>query len=145
MTTSSKSAGLGPHLFLSSHILTKHSSPQHKHTLKSSVQNCTDCQHTSGTAFSSNILPKKTDVEITGAAKEYNATAASGNTVTRVFCGSCGSPIAHKSVAFGDAMAVQTGNLIPAFAKVPYAAELFTKSRWSGMAPLEGAAQKETM
>nr|XP_031861359.1 uncharacterized protein CI109_003331 [Kwoniella shandongensis]KAA5528431.1 hypothetical protein CI109_003331 [Kwoniella shandongensis] len=103
-----------------------------------------DCQHTSGTAYSSNILPKQSDVKITGAVKEYGSKAASGNTVTRVFCGECGSPLAHKSKAFGDAMAVQTGNL-PDFRKVPYGAELFVKDRWTGLQPIPEADQVQIM
>ncbi|KAK8865908.1 hypothetical protein IAR55_001056 [Kwoniella newhampshirensis] len=105
---------------------------------------CTDCQHTSGTAHSSNILPKISDVKITGSVNEYNSTAASGNTVTRVFCGTCGSPLAHKSKAFGDAMAVQTGSF-PEFRKIPFAAELFVKDRWTGIPEIPGADQAQTM
>jgi hypothetical protein len=42
--------------------------------------------------------------------------------VTRIFCGSCGSAISHKSVVFGDAQAIQTGNFAD-FANVKFAAE----------------------
>ncbi|ORY32293.1 Mss4-like protein [Naematelia encephala] len=105
---------------------------------------CTDCQHTSGSAHSTNILPKITQVELTGDVKEYNSTAASGNTVTRLFCGTCGSALAHKSKAFGDAMAVQTGNL-PDFRKIPFAAELFIKDRWTGIPEIPGSDQAQTM
>ncbi|WWD17906.1 hypothetical protein CI109_102351 [Kwoniella shandongensis] len=111
---------------------------------KQTACHCVDCQHTSGTAYSSNILPKQSDVKITGAVKEYGSKAASGNTVTRVFCGECGSPLAHKSKAFGDAMAVQTGNL-PDFRKVPYGAELFVKDRWTGLQPIPEADQVQIM
>ncbi|KAJ7885256.1 major facilitator superfamily domain-containing protein [Mycena olivaceomarginata] len=55
------------------------------------VCHCVDCKQTSGSAFSTNILEPIKDVTITGPVKEYVATAASGNTVTRVFCGNCGS------------------------------------------------------
>lgn len=63
-----------------------------------------------------------------------------GMTVERLFCKNCGSALAHKSVAFGDAMAVQTGN-IPAFRAIPFGAELFTKDRYTGIGPIAGAAQ----
>jgi hypothetical protein len=49
-----------------------------------------------------------------------------------------------QSVVFGDAMAVQTGAL-SGFDKLPVSTELFTKSRWSGIAPTSGAAQAWTM
>ncbi|KAM0753319.1 hypothetical protein T439DRAFT_339052 [Meredithblackwellia eburnea MCA 4105] len=106
---------------------------------------CTDCQRTAGAAFSTNILAKISDVEISGpAVKEYGAKADSGNIVTRVYCGNCGSALGHKSKVFGDAMAVQTGNL-PDFKTIKFDAELFTRSRFTGIPPIPGAAQKETM
>ncbi|WVQ97241.1 hypothetical protein IAU59_004351 [Kwoniella sp. CBS 9459] len=105
---------------------------------------CTDCQHTSGSAHSTNILPKISDVELTGDVHEYNSKASSGNTVTRLFCGTCGSALAHKSKAFGDAMAVQTGNL-PDFSKIPFGAELFVKNRWTGLPQIPEADQAKEM
>lgn len=38
--------------------------------------------------------------------------------VTRIFCGNCGSAIAHTSTMFPELKAIQTGNL-PDFAKIP--------------------------
>lgn len=42
--------------------------------------------------------------------------------VTRIFCGNCGSAISHKSVVFGEAQAIQTGNFAD-FAKIPIKTE----------------------
>ncbi|KAE9400486.1 hypothetical protein BT96DRAFT_919484 [Gymnopus androsaceus JB14] len=105
---------------------------------------CTDCRQTSGSSNSTNILPLQSDVQITGAVKEYNSKAASGNTVTRIFCSNCGCAMAHKSKVFGDKMAVQTGTL-PDFATIPFEAELFCKSKFTGLGPFPNAAQKDTM
>ncbi|ORX35896.1 Mss4-like protein [Kockovaella imperatae] len=112
---------------------------------------CTDCQQTSGSAHSTNILPNQKDVKITGDVKEYNSKAASGNTVASLtansdptFCGTCGSALAHKSPAFGEGIAVQTGNL-PDFRKIPFAAELFVKDRWTGLPEIPGADQAQAM
>jgi hypothetical protein len=136
--------------------------------------------------------------------KEYSIKAASGNTgasrlqrqkrfielsdfyasrtVTRVFCGNCGSAITHLTAAFGDAQAIQTGNFAdfanipittecewPASVCVPYncvplclvitlqflstvsstfthiCSAVFVKDRWTGLAPIAGAAQAQTM
>ncbi|GAA5858493.1 hypothetical protein JCM8547_007331 [Rhodosporidiobolus lusitaniae] len=104
---------------------------------------CTDCQLTSGTAFSSNALFKELAVDIKGDIGTFSTKGASGNPVTRTFCKTCGTPFAHNSAAFGDSMAVQTGPL--ALRDVPYAAELFVKDRWSGEKAVEGADQKETV
>ncbi|GAA5844176.1 hypothetical protein JCM3766R1_003281 [Sporobolomyces carnicolor] len=103
---------------------------------------CVDCSLTSGSAFSSNVLAKEADVKIDGDIGKYTSKAASGNDVTRIFCKQCGTPFAHNSSAFGDSMALQTGPL--GFNKVKYGAELFVKDRWAGVAPVEGADQKET-
>ncbi|GAA5996136.1 hypothetical protein JCM5350_000500 [Sporobolomyces pararoseus] len=103
---------------------------------------CTDCQKTSGTAFASNVLAKEADVKIEGDIGKYTSKAASGNDVTRIFCKGCGTPFAHNSAAFGDSMALQTAPL--GFKDVKYGAELFTKDRWSGIAPFKDAEQKET-
>lgn len=32
--------------------------------------------------------------------------------VTRIFCSTCGSPVAHKSKAFGDSMAIRACSLL---------------------------------
>lgn len=42
--------------------------------------------------------------------------------VTRIFCGTCGSAVSHKSPHFGENQPVQTGNFAD-FAKIPIAAE----------------------
>ncbi|GAA5834003.1 hypothetical protein JCM11251_003590 [Rhodosporidiobolus azoricus] len=103
---------------------------------------CKDCQLTSGTAHSSNILAKEADVDFQGKIGRYTSKAASGNDVTRIFCTGCGSPFAHNSAVFGDSIAVQTASL-GKFHNVPYQAELFVKDRWSGIEAVKGADQKE--
>ncbi|GAA6031853.1 hypothetical protein JCM8097_002021 [Rhodosporidiobolus ruineniae] len=103
---------------------------------------CTDCQLTSGTAFSSNIFAKSADTKFDGKIGRFTSKAASGNDVTHIFCTGCGTPFAHDSDAFGDQLAVQTGPL--KFKDVPYVAELFVKDRWTGIEPVSGADQKET-
>ncbi|KZO94492.1 hypothetical protein CALVIDRAFT_546270 [Calocera viscosa TUFC12733] len=105
---------------------------------------CWDCKQTSGSAFSTNVLVPKTEVKITGPFKEFNIKAPSGNTVTRVFCSNCGSALSHKSVAFGDSQAIQTGNFRD-FAKVPIGVELFVKDRWTGIPAVPDAAQVQAM
>ncbi|TFK66625.1 hypothetical protein BDN72DRAFT_823162 [Pluteus cervinus] len=108
------------------------------------ICHCLDCKQTSGSAYSTNVLAPKTDVKIEGPVKRYGIKVPSGNVVTRIFCGNCGSAISHESVVFGDAQAIQTGNFKD-FATVPVVAELFTKDRWTSLAPVSGAAQHEKM
>ena len=114
-------------------------------------------------AFSTNILVPQTDVkvgcqrahrrhthadlppQISGSVGQYDMKAASGNTVSRIFCKECGSALSHKSKAFGENQAIQTGSLREHFSKVPIATELFVKSRWSGLDAVKDAAQVQTM
>ncbi|KAH0581214.1 hypothetical protein H2248_012331 [Termitomyces sp. 'cryptogamus'] len=108
------------------------------------VCHCLDCKQTSGSAFSTNILAPQKSVTITGPIKTFDIKAPSGNTVSRIFCSNCGSAISHKSVAFGEAQAIQTGNFRD-FAKIPVSTELFVKDRWNGIPAIEGAAQFRMM
>ncbi|TFK21620.1 hypothetical protein FA15DRAFT_672431 [Coprinopsis marcescibilis] len=105
---------------------------------------CWDCKQTSGSAFSTNILAPKTEVKIEGPVKEFGVKAPSGNTVTRVFCGNCGSAISHLSVAFGESQAIQTGNF-RFFADVPVSAELFVKDRFTSIPAVPDANQLQTV
>jgi hypothetical protein len=70
---------------------------------------------------------------------------AHSSQVTRTFCSVCGSAISHKSPAFGDATAVQTGNLYKYYKNVKVVAELFTKDRWVAFEPISGAKQENAM
>jgi len=109
------------------------------------ICHCNDCKQTSGSGFSTNILAKDANITVTGLKQDYVSKAASGKDVTRTFCSKCGSSISHKSAAFGDATAIQTGNLIDHFKNVKVGAELFTKDRWATFEPVAEAAQKPTM
>ncbi|CAK5268022.1 unnamed protein product [Mycena citricolor] len=108
------------------------------------VCHCTDCRQTSGSAFSTNVLVPKTEVKITGPVQSFDLKAPSGNIVTRVFCGNCGSAITHLTPAFGESQAVQTGNFKD-FADIPIGMEIFVKSRWTGLGPVAGATQVQGM
>ncbi|GAA5833999.1 hypothetical protein JCM11251_003589 [Rhodosporidiobolus azoricus] len=95
---------------------------------------CKDCALTSGSAFSTNILIKEVDVQFGGPVKTFDSKAASGNTVTRFFCGNCGCALAHNTPAFGDAMAIQTGPFIDIYQKIDFGTELFAQGKWAGVA-----------
>ncbi|KAF8069259.1 Mss4-like protein [Lyophyllum atratum] len=105
---------------------------------------CQDCKRTSGSAFSTNALVLQREVTIKGPIKTYDTKGPTGNTVSRIFCSKCGSAISHKSQAFGDAQAIQTGNFT-AYSRVPFHSELFTKDRWAGIPPLPHAKQIAAM
>ncbi|EAU89484.1 hypothetical protein CC1G_07710 [Coprinopsis cinerea okayama7 len=108
------------------------------------ICHCWDCKQTSGSAYSTNILAPKKDVKIEGPIKEFGVKVPSGNIVTRVFCGTCGSALSHLSPGFGESQAIQTGNFRD-FASKPVATELFVKDRWTGIPAVPDAAQLQTV
>ncbi|WWC86173.1 uncharacterized protein L201_001046 [Kwoniella dendrophila CBS 6074] len=96
---------------------------------------CSDCNKTSGTAFSSNIFPKVSEIEITGDTHEYSSIG-----LTRIFCPGCGSAIGHKTINFGDRMAIQTGNF-PDLRDIPFDQEIFVNVRWAGIPQIPDTEQ----
>lgn len=62
--------------------------------LQSVACHCLNCRTTAGSAFSLVSMIDLNDLEIEGTPKKYEDTnSMSGATVTRNFCGSCGTPI----------------------------------------------------
>ena len=72
---------------------------------------CKDCQKSSGTGHASLMMFPKAAVKMTGAAKEHQRTADSGNTVTKGFCGACGAPIYGRTTGMPDGMVIHVGSL----------------------------------
>ncbi|MFT4564302.1 MAG: hypothetical protein ACI9BW_004065 [Gammaproteobacteria bacterium] len=73
---------------------------------------CRDCQQASGSAYSADIIvPISGWKLLCGSPNFYEKKAHSGNTVTRAFCGDCGSPLFVKEVAIPDIVTVNVGSL----------------------------------
>lgn len=55
---------------------------------------CDDCRRATGASFATNVFFKDEDVKITkGSPKRFQHKADSGNTLTKEFCGNCGSQL----------------------------------------------------
>ena len=55
---------------------------------------CDDCRRATGASFATNVFFKEEDVKILqGTPSRYEHTADSGNTMTKEFCGNCGSQL----------------------------------------------------
>ncbi|MQQ08345.1 hypothetical protein GFB49_07775 [Epibacterium sp. SM1979] len=77
------------------------------------VCHCPDCQKQSGSAFSTNVLVPISSVVFEGdCRKQYVVKGASGEDVTRNFCGNCGSPLTTELPAFNDLAAVKAGTMV---------------------------------
>ena len=60
------------------------------------------------------------DVRIThGSPKRYTAKADSGNEITRVFCGECGTPLYVQVSTRSDIVGVHMDPAVPTFAAYP--------------------------
>lgn len=72
---------------------------------------CTNCQKDTGTGHASLMMFPKAAIKMTGTTQEHQRKADSGNTVTRGFCPTCGSPIYGKTTGMPDGMAIHVGSL----------------------------------
>ncbi len=73
---------------------------------------CTHCQKASGAAGSVNAVIPGASFKITqGTPKRFAATADSGRTLYRYFCGDCGSPIYSHRAATPETLVVRAGTL----------------------------------
>jgi hypothetical protein len=65
---------------------------------------CEDCRKSSGTGHCTHIAIPKDAFVITGNVSFYAHRADSGNTVTKGFCGTCGSPIYSTNSGYPGAV-----------------------------------------
>ena len=72
---------------------------------------CRDCQRTSGSPFATVLVLPTEAVTITGAVTYHTVTADSGNTFSRGFCPTCGSPLFGQSSARPERLAIRVVSL----------------------------------
>ena len=72
---------------------------------------CRDCQYASGGAYSTVVGVASESVTIEGETSAFTVDAASGNTVTRRFCASCGSPLFSELSANPGMLILKAGSL----------------------------------
>lgn len=98
---------------------------------------CTHCQKGSGTGSSVNAVIPSAAFNITqGTPKRYAATADSGRTLYRDFCGDCGSPIYSQRATAPETLVLRAGTLdSPGDMKIT--ANIWTRSArsWSTIDP----------
>jgi len=73
---------------------------------------CRDCQRASGSAYAADIVVPITGWKLlTGSPKVFDKKADSGNTVSRGFCGDCGSPLFVTELVAPDIITINVGSL----------------------------------
>lgn len=97
---------------------------------------CLDCQRLSGAGHATGAMFADAGVRITGRPAIYTLTSDSGATVTRRFCGACGSPLFGSNSGMPGFMTVTLGTLDQPDGLVPEVA-IFARTRraWDMMDP----------
>lgn len=73
---------------------------------------CLDCQRLSGAGHTTGAMFPEAQVRLTGEAPAvYALASAAGNTVRRLFCGTCGSPLFGMNSGMPGFMTVTLGTL----------------------------------
>lgn len=76
------------------------------------ICHCTHCQKVSGSAFSVNVVLPAASVTWTGDdLATFSDTGASGKSILRKFCRTCGSSVAVEAEAFPGAVIIKGGSL----------------------------------
>jgi len=71
--------------------------------------NCRDCQRLSGAGHTTGAMFATSEVAVTGTPSTYALKADSGSTVTRSFCGKCGSPLWGSNTNMPGFMTISAG------------------------------------
>lgn len=72
---------------------------------------CVDCQRLSGAGHTTGAVFPEAAVRINGNLSRYTLKSDAGNTVTRLFCGRCGSPLFGMNTGMPGFLNVMLGTL----------------------------------
>jgi len=75
------------------------------------VCHCSNCQKSTGSAFSTVIAVPKPAVNVTGAVKTFEGKGDSGNATFKHFCPECGSPILEEAAVMANVVMIAVGTL----------------------------------
>ncbi len=97
---------------------------------------CRDCQYLGAGSSTVNVIFNAGDVTITGDVKNFVSLADSGNTMTRGFCPTCGTPVTSASSARPKFLILRSGTLDHTGIATP-AMNIWTDSapHWAHMDP----------
>jgi hypothetical protein len=89
---------------------------------------CRDCQRVSGAGHATGAMFMADGIRISGTPATYDLISENGNTVTRLFCGACGSPLFGRNSGMPGVMTVAAGTLDAPGDLVPQVA-IFARTR----------------
>lgn len=112
----------------------------------SAVCHCLHCQKTAGSAFSTVLLLPDEAVSVEGGVRSYHDVADSGASVTRSFCGRCGSPVETSSAGTeAQKLRLIKAGLFAGVREFPPQLEIFCASRRSWVPAFTGTTAFVTM
>ncbi len=89
---------------------------------------CLDCQRITGTGHSTGAMFAESGVRLSGEFSTFSTASEAGNTVTRLFCGTCGSPLYGTNSGAPGFVTVSMGTLNASDHLMPQVA-IFTRTR----------------
>ena len=92
------------------------------------ICHCLDCQRFSGAGHTTGAMFAEDGIRLKGEPATYSMTSEAGNTVIRLFCGRCGSPLFGKNTGMPGFMTVMMGTLDSSEGLKPQVA-IFVRSR----------------
>ncbi len=72
---------------------------------------CTDCQKATGSVHGTMVFVEEEKVSFSGNPSKFDHPAESGNTLTKMFCNSCGSQVAGKNTGRQGVIGIRAGTL----------------------------------
>lgn len=72
---------------------------------------CSDCRQSSGSPYATLVFMRQADVSISGEVQSFDHVVDSGNTLTKQFCGTCGSQMFGKNAARQTSLAIKAGTI----------------------------------
>jgi len=72
---------------------------------------CEDCRRSSGTSHCSHMIVSESRFSVQGEVRFFDAVTDSGNTISRGFCPSCGSPIYSRNSGMPGMVIVRASSL----------------------------------
>jgi hypothetical protein len=89
---------------------------------------CVDCQRLSGAGHTTGAMFPEASLAIQGTLTSFSLTSGSGSTVTRLFCGRCGSSLFGKNTGMPGFITVAVGTADPPDNLTPQVA-IFARTR----------------
>ncbi|MDJ0612784.1 MAG: GFA family protein [Rhizobiaceae bacterium] len=70
---------------------------------------CLDCQNVTGSVHGTLVFVEETSVNVSGELSAFDHPADSGNTLTKFFCGTCGSQVMGKNTGRPGMVGLRAG------------------------------------